>query len=88
MIPILVTLFEKIGINPIHGGIFIVLNLVIGFSTPPFGTSLFLAASIAKIDLQRITKWALIFSAVAIIVLLIVTFVPMITMWLPNFFSN
>ena len=87
-IPILKPLFIQLGIDPIHAGVFVVLNMVIGLSTPPVGTSLFIATSIAKTDLQTAAKHMVPFLIAVIIVLLLVTYIPQITLWIPNMVMN
>ena len=83
-IPIVKPLFATLGIDPIHGGVFMVLNMTIGLSTPPVGTSLFIAASITKTDIQTAGKAMMPFLAACIVVLLLVTYVPEITLFIPN----
>jgi len=87
-IPILKPLFIQLGIDPIHAGVFVVLNMVIGLSTPPVGTSLFISTSIAKTDLQTAAKHMVPFLIAVIIVLLLVTYIPQITLWIPNMVMN
>jgi tripartite ATP-independent transporter DctM subunit len=87
-IPILKPLFVQLGIDPVHAGVFVVLNMVIGLSTPPVGTSLFIATSIAKTDLQTAAKHMMPFLIAVIVVLLLVTYVPQITLWIPNLVMN
>ena len=61
-----------------------VLNLVIGLTTPPVGVCLFVSSAIAKVSIGKLT-WALLpFLAISIVVLLLVSYVPAVTLWLPN----
>jgi TRAP-type C4-dicarboxylate transport system permease large subunit len=77
-------LFATLGVDPVHAGVMIVLNMTIGLSTPPVGTSLFIAASIAKTDIQSATRHMTPFLIAVIIVLLLVTYYPPITLWFPD----
>lgn len=82
--PILLPLAIKVGIDPIHFGLVMVLNLVIGLITPPLGVCLFIACSIAKITLEQIVKAILPFLIAAIGVLFLVTYVPELVLFLPR----
>ncbi len=82
--PILLPLAVKVGIDPIHFGLVMVLNLVIGLITPPLGVCLFIACSIAKITLEQIVKAILPFLLAAIGVLFIVTYIPPLSLWIPR----
>jgi C4-dicarboxylate transporter DctM subunit len=82
--PILLPLAVKVGIDPIHFGLVMVLNLVIGLITPPLGVCLFVACSIAKITLEQIVKAILPFLIAAIAVLFVVTYIPELVLWLPR----
>ena len=65
-------------------GIIVVLNLMIGLITPPVGLCLYVACGIAKISLERISVAVIPFLIVEIVTLLIVTYWPFLTLWLPN----
>lgn len=82
--PILLPLAIKVGIDPIHFGLVMVLNLVIGLITPPLGVCLFIACSIARITLEQIVKAILPFLIAAIGVLFLVTYVPELVLFLPR----
>lgn len=82
--PILLPLAVKVGIDPIHFGLVMVLNLVIGLITPPLGVCLFIASSIARISLEQISKAIFPFLLSAIAVLLLVTYLPELALWLPR----
>lgn len=83
-IPIVKPLFDLLQIDPIHGGVFMVLNMTIGLSTPPVGTSLFIAASITKTDIQTAGRAMIPFLAACVVILLLVTYIPGITLLVPN----
>lgn len=80
--PILVPVAIKYGIDPVHFGIIMVVNLAIGFITPPFGVNLFAACTVARIPLQRIILPILSFIAVVVACLLVITYVPPISLTL------
>jgi C4-dicarboxylate transporter, DctM subunit len=86
--PILFPLAVKVGIDPIHFGLVMVLNLVIGLITPPLGVCLFIACSIAKITLEQIVKAILPFLIAAIAILFIVTYIPQLSLWIPQMFMK
>ena len=82
--PILLPLVQSFGVNPIHFGLIMVLNLGIGMITPPVGCNLFVAAGLAKLDFMKIVR-AIVPMLVAMLVgLMLVTFIPQITTLLPT----
>jgi len=85
--PVLLPLMNKIGVDPLHFGVIIVLNLVIGLTTPPVGVCLFIACAIGEIKLEEITKAILPFLLASIIVLLIVTYWESLIMFIPKLFG-
>jgi tripartite ATP-independent transporter DctM subunit len=82
--PIFLPVVEKLGVHPLHFGIIMIMNLNIGLCTPPVGTCLFLGCSIAETTVTKVIRHILPFFASMIITLLITTYVPEITMWLPD----
>jgi tripartite ATP-independent transporter DctM subunit len=84
LVPVLLPVAVHYGVDPIQFGIILCVNLSIGLITPPVGTCLFIASSITKITIERLTISLFPFIGVALIVLLLITFVPSITMWIPN----
>jgi C4-dicarboxylate transporter, DctM subunit len=86
LFPPLLAVAVKVGIDPIHFATFAVLNLMIGLTTPPVGVCLFVAANIARISLSEISKAIWPFLVCNILILLLVSFVPEISLWLPNLF--
>jgi tripartite ATP-independent transporter DctM subunit len=82
--PIFLPIVEKIGVHPLHFGIIMIMNLNIGLCTPPVGTALFLGCGIAETTVTKIIRHILPFFASMVITLLITTYVPEITMWLPD----
>ncbi|HOH88590.1 MAG TPA: TRAP transporter large permease [Bacillota bacterium] len=83
-IPFLIPLMNNFGIDPVHLGIVLILNLMIGLSTPPVGTSLFVCAKVANISIERMYKAILPFLVPLILVLFLITYVPGLVTWLPG----
>ena len=84
--PILVPTLTASGVDPIHLGIVIVLNLMIGLLTPPVGMSLYLVSIVSKIPVQKVIKAVLPYFIPLILALLIVTLFPSLSTWLPGLF--
>lgn len=85
--PIFLPIVTSFGMDPVHFGIMIVMNLSIGNITPPVGSALFVGASIANLDLEDVLKPLIPFYAAIIVVLLLVTYIPEISMFLPRMFG-
>ena len=83
-VPFLIPLMSSFGIDPVHLGVVLVLNLMIGLCTPPVGTSLFICAKTANITIEQMYKAILPFLIPLIIVLLMITYIPGIVTWLPS----
>ncbi len=82
--PILLPIARKIGIDPVHFGVIMILNLGIGLLTPPVGSTLFLGSAISGVSIERLTKASLPFFCVMLVVLILVTYVPAVSMFVPN----
>src|SRR5699024_9446008 len=82
--PIFLPIATEIGMDPIHFGAFFILNLSIGTITPPVGTGLFVGASIANVKIEQVIRPLLPFYFAIIVVLVLVTYVPSISLFLPN----
>ena len=82
--PILFPIAEHLGIDPVHLGIIMVVNLEIGMVTPPIGLNLFVTAGITKMSIGQVVRAALPWLSVLLVFLAIVTYVPAMTLWLPN----
>lgn len=80
----LLTLAEGVGIDPLHFAVFMVLNLMIGLSTPPVGVCLFVCANIARVPLGPVIRQLVPYLATNLIVLLLVSYIPAISTWLPS----
>lgn len=83
--PLLLPIAQSIGVDPIHFGIVVVTNLSIGTFTPPFGINIFVAQSIFDVPLRSIYAGVVPFIGVAIVGLMIVTYVPELSLWLVRF---
>lgn len=82
--PIIAPIAWALGISPLHIGVVFCVNLVVGLATPPFGITLFVTSPMAGVKIEETAREALPFLAVTIGVLLLVTFVPQVSLWLPN----
>ncbi|MBW1863561.1 MAG: TRAP transporter large permease [Deltaproteobacteria bacterium] len=85
--PVLLPLMIQIGVDPLHFGVILVLNLVIGLTTPPVGVCLFIACSIAQTNLERLSRAILPFLLASIVVLLICTYWEGLIMAIPIYFG-
>jgi len=82
--PILFPVVTSLGVDPIHFGIIMVVNLAIGFITPPLGVNLFVASRVGETTLDNVIKGIIPFLFLMIATLLLITYVPAISMFLPN----
>lgn len=84
LVPILLPIVLKLGIDPIHFGLVMTLNLMIGLLHPPLGMVLFVLARVAKLSVERTTIAILPWLVPLIIALLAITYIPALTLWLPQ----
>ncbi len=84
LVPILHPIAVSMGVDPVHFGILVIFNLMIGLITPPLGLCMFVAEGIAQVGMARLTRSILPFFFVEVLVLLILTFVPETVIWLPR----
>ena len=84
MAPILFPIASRLGIDPVHLGIIMVVNLEIGMVTPPVGLNLFVTAGITGMSIGQVVRAALPWSLVLLAFLVLVTYVPSISLWLPT----
>ena len=82
--PIFLPVTTALGVHPVHLGIVIVLNLCIGLCTPPVGSVLFVGVGVAGTSISRVFKPLLPLYLAMIVALLVVTYVPALTLWLPR----
>ncbi|MCG8374248.1 MAG: TRAP transporter large permease subunit, partial [Balneolales bacterium] len=82
--PIFLPIAMDLGIDPVHFGIIMVMNLCIGLCTPPVGSVLFVGVSVAKINIQEVLRPLLPLFLALLVVLFLVTFIPELSMYLPG----
>jgi C4-dicarboxylate transporter, DctM subunit len=82
--PILFPIAQRLGIDPVHLGIIMVVNLEIGMVTPPIGLNLFVTTGITNMSIMQVARAALPWTTVLLVFLIIITYVPIITLALPN----
>ena len=87
LFPVLLPVASSVGMDPIHFGVVMVLALIIGLSTPPVGVCLFVASSIGKVSIWDTTRALIPFIMVSFFVLLLVAFIPELTLYLPSLFK-
>ena len=85
--PILLPVATSIGISPIQFGIMVVLNCGIGLLTPPVGAVLFIGSAVAKRPMEKVVRATMPFYICMIVALLMITFIPQISLWLPQLFG-
>ena len=83
-VPILFPVATQLGIDPVHFGVVIVLNLMIGSLTPPVGVNIFVTAAMAKVPVMRVAREVMAFIWILILVLLLITYIPQIVLWIPQ----
>ena len=83
-LPVLIDVSNVIGLDPVHFGVIVVLNLGIGLVTPPMGICLFIASAIGKTSIEGTARASLPMLAVALVVLMLVSFIPAVSMFLPS----
>ena len=82
--PILLPVVKAIGVDPVHFGMIMMVNLGIGLLTPPVGAVLFVGAAVAKLRIEQVVQALWPFFSILIFVLILVTYVPAISLWLPR----
>lgn len=80
--PIFLPVVKALGVNPVHFGIFMTINLAIGFITPPYGANLFIGSAVGRVSMDRIIKYIWPLIGVLVVVLLIVTYIPQLSLML------
>ena len=83
-LPMLLPLLNQMGIDLVHFGVVMVLNLMLGTLTPPFGMGMYIVTGITKAPMHEVIKELWPFIGMLIIVLVIITYVPQLVLWLPN----
>lgn len=82
--PILLPVIKSIGVDPVHFGMIMMVNLGIGLITPPVGGVLFVGAAVAKLPMEQVVKALLPFFGALLLVLIAVTYIPALSLWLPS----
>jgi tripartite ATP-independent transporter DctM subunit len=82
--PVFLPVIQKFGIDPVHFGIIMIFNLGIGLLTPPVGPTLAVGCAIGKVTMEEVSRSIMVFYIPMIIVLLLVTYIPALTLWLPS----
>jgi tripartite ATP-independent transporter DctM subunit len=85
--PIFLPIVTDLGLDPVHFGIIMVLNLSVGLCTPPVGSVLFIGCSVANVRIERVIKPLIPMFIVMVVSLLLVTYIPEISMWFPSLFG-
>lgn len=85
--PIFLPVVTKLGVDPVHFGIMMVLNLCIGLCTPPVGSVLFVGCGVAGISISKVIKPLIPLFIAMVVALLLITYIPELTLWLPRFFD-
>lgn len=84
MAPILVIVGTHLGVDPIHLGIIMVINMEVGMITPPVGLNLYVASGITKMGLSQLSRAVVPWMLATFVVLMLVTYIPTISLWLPK----
>jgi tripartite ATP-independent transporter DctM subunit len=87
VVPVFIPTAEALGLDMVHFGVVVVLNIMLGLITPPYGLLLFIMTNIAGVPLRDIVREVLPFLAAMLLVLVLVTFVPELVLWLPRQFG-
>ncbi|MCK6207724.1 TRAP transporter large permease [Bacillus infantis] len=85
LVPLFLPVVLEMGIDPIHFGVIMIINLAIGMLTPPFGLNLFVASGVSKMSLAGVTRGTMPFIFVLIAALMVITYVPQLSLYLSNF---
>ena len=82
--PIFLPVIQQLGIDPVHFGIVMILNLGIGLITPPVGPTLFVGCAIGKVTMEQVARELWPFYGAMCFALLLVTYIPALSLWLPS----
>jgi TRAP-type C4-dicarboxylate transport system permease large subunit len=87
LVPVLLPTVKALGIDPVYFGVVVIVNLMIGLVTPPFGMVLFVLAGLTKTPLAEVSREILVFAAALIAALFLMVLVPGTVLWLPRLFG-
>ena len=82
--PVFIPIMQQLGIDPVHFGVMMIINLMIGVLTPPFGSVLFVLSSVAKVPVEKVARDTAIFILPILAVLFLIAVFPPLTLFLPN----
>ena len=82
--PILLPVAKQFGVDPLHFGMIVICNLAIGICSPPVGNTLFIAAKLAKVSVEHTSLALVPFILINVVALLLITYYPPFSMWLPS----
>ena len=85
--PIFLPIVVDLGIDPVHFGIIMVVNLTVGLCTPPVGSLLFIGCSVADLSIMKVIRPLIPFFVAMIVALMLITYIPVISLWLPGVFG-
>lgn len=88
LVPIFLPVATELGVDPVHFGVIVVVNLAIGLFTPPAGINLFVAAQVADLSILRISRAVLPFVGILFMNVLLITYLPALSTWLPELLSG
>jgi TRAP-type C4-dicarboxylate transport system permease large subunit len=83
-VPVLLPVAVQVGVDPVHFGVIVVLNLMIGLMTPPIGGVLFVLSSVTKTPVAEVFRGAAPFLVPLLVTLVLITFIPQLALWLPG----
>ena len=86
--PIFLPVVQQLGVHPVHFGIIMIMNLCIGLYTPPVGSCLFVGCGIAEMTITNVIRHLLPFFAAMVLVLLLVTYLPVLSLIVPKFLAS
>lgn len=87
LVPVLGPVAETFGLSPVHFGVIVIFNLLLGLLTPPVGLVLFVLSSVTSIPVPKVIKGVLPFFIPMLLTLVVITFVPALSLWLPSVFG-
>jgi TRAP-type C4-dicarboxylate transport system permease large subunit len=87
IVPVFIPTADALGINMVHFGVVVVVNIMLGLITPPYGLLLFVTSGVTGVPLRAIVREVMPFLYLMIVALLIITFMPEVVLWLPRLFG-
>jgi C4-dicarboxylate transporter DctM subunit len=87
IVPVLIPTAQALGVDMVHFGVMVVVNIMLGLITPPYGLLLFIMTRIADVPLRALVRDTLPFLAAMVVALALITFLPGLVLWLPRVFG-